>query len=120
MTRSSQVLVAFSVAAIVGLVACYVVVGQKGAAGFALGLAGTGFNNWATWGVIALTGPAPKTEAGVRWRAGFNVFAFLLKLPLWVGFVLLARRIGEGALPCFLVALALVYFATIGWALARR
>jgi hypothetical protein len=120
MSRSTLVLVVSAAVALLAVVLCFFVAGMKGVAGFALGLFATAFNNWATWGVIALTGPPPTDEAAVRRRATFTVLAFLLKLPLWVAFVLLARRIGEGALPCFLGGLALVYFATIGWALARR
>ena len=102
------------------LSACFIFGGVKGLEGGVLGTAGSLFNLGAWWAVIHLMASyihAPKPET----RGTFIVVtAFLIKLPLFATMALLANRLGGPALPCFVAGVALVYFALVGWALARR
>lgn len=92
--------------------------GSTGAMGAGIGLAGIGFNFWALWMGVRAFGntfarhPGAKPK-GAGWILGL---AFLLKLPIVVGLGLYTQSLGSGAMDCFLIALAVVYFWAIGWA----
>lgn len=94
--------------------------GLKGLEGLTLGAVGSLFNLGALWAIIRLVSAfvsAPKAEI----RGTFViVLAFLVKLPLFIGMGVLANRIGGPAMGCFLVGVALVYSALVGWMLASR
>jgi hypothetical protein len=92
--------------------------GESGLKGVVLGLFATGFNILALAGVVWLLGKAHKSGQPPRLGASFAVLAFLIKLPLFVAFGVLANRMGGAAPTCFLLGLGMVYCALIGWALA--
>ncbi|MEA2554609.1 MAG: hypothetical protein QOJ65_2785 [Fimbriimonadaceae bacterium] len=111
--------IAFGVAVLGALVASAMLGGPKGLEGMALGIAGSAFNIWALWSVIRLSGKMIDTER-LRNRGTFIiVLAFFVKLPLFLAMGMLAQSIGAPAQTCFLLGLALVYSALVGWALAR-
>lgn len=94
--------------------------GPIGAEGMALGLAISAFNLCALWGVIRLMGRASESNPRPTFGTVLVVLAFFVKLPVFVLGLTYARSLGEGALTCFLLGVALVYSALILWALARR
>ncbi len=93
--------------------------GERGLKGAALGVFATGFNTVALWGVVRLLGYAFEQGSPPRIGASFAVLAFLIKLPLFIAFGVLAQRIGGPAPACFLIGLAMVYSCLVGWALAQ-
>ncbi|MBX3117552.1 MAG: hypothetical protein KF784_00685 [Fimbriimonadaceae bacterium] len=98
----------------------WVFAGWQGGVGMGAGIVGTSFNLWALWriciyiGEIAADNPQPRVATFV------TIFVFLLKLPILIGLGLAMQRVGGPAMPCFLIGLGMVYFALVGWALARR
>jgi hypothetical protein len=107
-------------AALLTLTLCYVFGGNTGLAGAALGICGTSLNNAGLWAVITLLGAAGSESAPSRLGATVLVLLFLIKLPVFLLLAMLSLRIGGAAVPCFLAGLAVVYFSTFWWALARR
>jgi hypothetical protein len=90
-----------------------------GLTGFGLGVGGSIFNLFATWGIIRLgAGASPKGKR--QWlRGAAAVLGFLIKLPIFVALGLWAMRMGGPALPHFLGGIGLVYSALVGWVLAK-
>jgi len=89
-----------------------------GFTGFLLGLGSTAFNFAAGWWAVRLIGRMGEQQVAPRWGAILATLAFLVKLPIWVVAGITAQRL-EGSHPaCFLGGLALVYFGTVGRALA--
>jgi hypothetical protein len=87
--------------------------------GAAAGLAFAAGNLWIWWKLIRAASAPSAGSRAVR-SAVLIVVLFLLKLP---AFVLLATWIHSLPAPAekgFLVGLGMVYFALVGWALARR
>ena len=109
----------WAAAAVVLLIACALLRGPIGAAGFALALVGAGLNLWAWWAIVGLAGMAA-TEGGTP-RLGFSlvVLAFLVKLPVFVGLFFLARNLGNSAVGPFIFGTILVYFSVTTWAATR-
>ena len=110
---------AIGAAAAALVVGAYLFGGVSGLQGAALGLCATGFSIGALWWIIRLS---TGSEAGPkRTPVGTSlvVLAFFVKLPLFLALGTLAHRIGGHAPGCFLLGLALVYFALVGWALAQ-
>lgn len=108
-----------AVAAVALVVGAYLLGGMTGLQGALLGLAATGFSIAALWWIIRLStggvlGPK-RTPVGTT----LVVLAFFVKLPLFIALGTLAHRVGGNAPACFLLGLALVYFALVGWALAQ-
>jgi hypothetical protein len=102
------------------LIASRVFAGQAGLEGMALGLFGTAFNLWALKAVIGLSTTHSASELGRRKGTFLIVLAFLMKLPVFIVLGLVAHRVGGPAPGCFLLGLALVYLALVGWSLAKR
>lgn len=102
------------------VILCDLLYGETGLRGVLLGLFATAFNTIALAGVVWLLGLAYQSGQPPRFGASFAVIAFLVKLPLFIGFGILANRIGGAAPTCFLFGLAMVYCGLIGWALANR
>ncbi len=93
--------------------------GERGAYGMALGLFGATFSILALWGVVRLLGDWCRDRPPSPGMQLVLFVAFLLKIPLlWVAW-LVAGRIGGMAPSCFLMGLALVYSALVGWVLAQ-
>ena len=86
----------------------------------ALGIVGSLINLSALWGIIRLIGSVSAGGANGKLGAFLAVLAFLMKMPIFVGMALVAKALGPSATSCFLLGIALVYFAMIGWVLARR
>lgn len=94
--------------------------GLIGAEGMALGIAGSLINLGALWGIIRLIGSISAGSENGKLGAFLTVLAFLMKMPVFVGMAFAAKALGPTSTSCFLVGIALVYFAMIGWVLARR
>ncbi|MCW5943150.1 MAG: hypothetical protein KIS66_13025 [Fimbriimonadaceae bacterium] len=92
--------------------------GPKGAAGVAIGIAATGFGLFALWRVMRLLGDTCGDRKTPPREALGAIAALLLKFPVLFGGFAAARALGDGAPPCFLGGLGLVYSALIVWALA--
>jgi len=107
-------------AALAALICSFAFGGQSGLEGMALGLAGTGFNLWALKAVIGLASAHSVNDMARRKGTLLIVLAFLMKLPVFIVLGLVAHRIGGPAPACFLLGLALVYLALVGWSLAKR
>jgi hypothetical protein len=97
-----------------------VVGGRAGLMGAGLGLVATLLNNWGLWGAVKLMGASAPAEGAVRAGTVLTVTAFLLKLPVFLLLGMMTLRIGGAAPACFLLGLALVYSATIRWAVERN
>jgi len=93
--------------------------GVRGVEGILLGLSGSAFNLWALWAVIRLCGKLITTQKPERRGTFIVVLAFFVKLPLFILVGTLSYRLGGPAPACFLVGVALVYSALVGWVLAR-
>jgi hypothetical protein len=102
------------------LIGCQHFAGEQGLKGAALGVFATGFNTLALWGIVRLFGYAYQKGTPPRLGASFAVIAFLIKLPLFIAFGVLAQRIGGPAPACFLLGLAMVYSCLVGWALVQN
>jgi hypothetical protein len=93
---------------------------QHAAGGFALGVIGTACGILGWWFAIRLLGSVFKDEKASPMAGCLTVAFLFLKLPL----ILLAWRatdlMGPPAPQFFLYGLALVYSATIHWALSQR
>ncbi len=113
----AAVLVAF---AALGLGVAWYGGGSDGLLGMALGLVATSFNNLALWGGVRLVGVTAPLGGQGRFGAFLAITAFLIKLPIFVALGLYAQSVSSVAAACFLGGLAMVYFATVGLALARR
>lgn len=105
--------------ALVAILGAFLARGGQGAAGMALGLTGTGFSVTALWLLIKQLGKVPADSRRSKTTSILIVIAFFAKLPLYMVVGILAYRIGGGAPTCFLLGIALVYFALVGWALAQ-
>lgn len=88
-------------------------------AGMALGLAGTAFCVIALWGMIKMLGRTYEDVKQARFATGLLVLAFFAKLPVYMALGMLAQRLGGPAPTCFLLGLALVYCALVGWGLSQ-
>jgi hypothetical protein len=108
-------LVAISVTAI-----AFFAKGLLGAEGMTLGIVGSLINLGALWGIIRLIGTVSTGGPNGKLGAFLTVLAFLMKMPIFIGMAFAARGLGPSATSCFLFGIALVYFAMIGWVLARR
>lgn len=93
--------------------------GWRGSAGLAMGIAATWFGSWALWAVLGVVGDAVRQAPVVRTGTTVIVMAFLLKLPVLIGMGFLSHKLGGAAFTCFLAGLGMVYFAVVGWAVAR-
>jgi hypothetical protein len=93
--------------------------GVLGLAGVLLGLVGSAFNLWALWAVIRLCGKLIETQKPEGRGTFIVVLAFFVKLPLFIVVGTLSYRLGGAAPACFLVGVALVYSALVGWVLAQ-
>jgi hypothetical protein len=93
--------------------------GVKGGEGFTFGIVGAAFNLWALWAIIGLGAAAAPYPKSSRLMAVAIVVAFFAKLPVFIGLGLFCIHIGPPSLGCFIIGVALVYSATVGWALAR-
>ena len=109
------------VIALVAVGVANVALGWQGAAGMAIGIAGSYLNLYGWWRILKLMGdeqarlgrpPTPIANA-------VGIIAFFLKLPILIGLWFGAKLIGGMATSCFLVGLGLVYLGLIGWVLAR-
>ncbi len=100
--------------------AVYYAKGRLGLAGYAMGVLGVGANSYFLWLAINLLARVANDQAKGSAGSTLTVAAFLLKLPLVVGFMLQTQRLGKDAIDGFLWGLALVYTALIGWAQACR
>lgn len=110
----------FAAVAIAATVAAFALGGWQGGVGMAVGIVGTSFNLWALWRVCALLGAVAEDQPQPKFGSVVTVFVFLLKLPVLIGLGLAMQRVGGPAMTCFLIGLGMVYFALVGWALARR
>jgi len=102
----------------VALIASYLMRGETGLQGMALGLIATTITVGGWWLAISQVAilsksAEPRMSGGTFWV----VLTFFLKLPVFFILGFLAQRIGGNAVPCFLGGLGLVYLALIGWAL---
>jgi len=88
--------------------------------GMVLGVLGTSFSLVVLWLSIGLAGRMASTEQTPRAGTFLLLLAFFVKLPLFGGLILLSQRIGGDAPTCFLLGLALVYSAMVGWAQVRN
>ncbi len=111
---------AFALVSIAATVIAFFAKGRIGAEGMVLGIVGSLINLGALWGVIRLIGSVVTDTATGKLGAFLTVLAFLMKMPIFVGMAFAARALGPSATSCFLLGIALVYFAMIGWVLARR
>lgn len=93
--------------------------GVRGFEGISLGLAGSAFNLWALWAIIGLCGRMAGSPRSTRRGTIAILIAFFIKLPVFIALGILAHAIGGIAPTCFLVGIALVYSALVGWVLAR-
>ncbi|MBS1724227.1 MAG: hypothetical protein JSS66_14890 [Armatimonadetes bacterium] len=94
--------------------------GQQGLAGLFLGIVGTSVSMLGTWLGVRWVGKVLADDSP-RWQgAVVPVAAVVIKLPLIVGAMLWAQRLGGAAPSWFLAGLALVYSATVKWALSRQ
>jgi hypothetical protein len=91
-----------------------------GGTGYLLGFGATLFGMLASWGIIRMIGNLGERDAPPRLGAILVAIGFLIKLPIWVLAGLATQRLGGAHIPCFLAGLALVYFGTVGRALAGR
>jgi len=119
MTRR-QVWILAGAIAFLALVASALIAGTNGLAGLAMGIAGSAFNLWALKAIIGLATPYSETEIARRKGTFLIVLAFLVKLPVFIALGLVANHLGGHAPGCFLLGLALVYLALVGWVLAGR
>ncbi len=100
---------------------------QKAGIGMALGIGGATFNLWAIWlmtGALGRLMKDPSEDFKIETKKAkiasvLIVLAFFSKLPIFLSFAIITRRVGPPALTCFLVGVGLVYFALIGWTLAK-
>lgn len=107
------------VIALLAFVPAYSYGGPNGATGLLLGLSGTGFSIFALWLMTGLLGKMAGQNQPPKAGTILILLSFFVKLPILVGFGLLSQRLGGAAPTCFLSGLALVYFAMVGWALAK-
>ena len=110
----------FTLISLVATILAFAFKGRIGAEGMALGIVGSLINLGALWGIIRLIGSVVTDNATGKLGAFLTVLAFLMKMPIFVGMAFAARALGPSATSCFLLGIALVYFAMIGWVLARR
>jgi hypothetical protein len=110
-------LIGVSAAALV--VCAFAFGGPTALQGALLGLAATGFSIGALWWIIRLSSSGQAGPKRTPVGTTLVVLAFFVKLPLFIALGALAHRIGGHAPACFLMGLALVYFALVGWALAQ-
>ena len=107
--------------AVANVAGAYWLAGWRAAAGMSLGIAASAFGLFMWWKVIDLAGRSVQTE---KIRASFGgcitVAGFLVKLPLFVGAGFLALKLGDASRTCFLIGLAQVYLALIGWSLIKQ
>lgn len=101
------------------LVLSYAFGGGKGLLGMASGLVGTTVNLAALWMVIRLLGGVIGDDPPPRLGATLTVFVFMLKLPILIGLGFAMNQVGKPAPQAFLLGLALVYSALVGWTQAR-
>lgn len=94
--------------------------GLLGFYGMLAGLLATTFSLLALWWVIGIVARPMSAPEQPWWRTVFIVFCFLLKVPILGGAIVLVQRLGDPAPGHFLCGLALVYFALVGWFLAKR
>ncbi|CAN5575427.1 hypothetical protein BH11ARM1_BH11ARM1_12320 [soil metagenome] len=94
--------------------------GPTGLMGALAGVFATGFNILALAAIVWLAGKSPDDAKTSPLTGSMAAIAFLIKLPLFVGVGIITNRIGGHAPACFLLGLALVYSALIGWVLAIR
>lgn len=92
-----------------------------GAVGAALGLLGVSLNFFLMWLGVSAFGNLFKQNPETRPRLAGTLLglAILVKLPILVGIGLWVQSLGGPAMPCFLIALGVVYFWAIGWAVTN-
>ena len=99
--------------------ACGLLRGPGGAAGFALALVGGGLSLWAWWGIVGTAGGAARAGGTPKLGGFLVVLAFLVKLPAFILLYAAARAVGKSAEGCFIFGTILVYFAVTTWAATR-
>lgn len=87
--------------------------------GLGLALLGSALNLGAWWAIARLMGSAARAGARPRFGTVLVVLTFLVKLPAFYGLFILARRLGGGAVECFIFGTVLVYFSATTWAALR-
>ena len=86
----------------------------------ALGIGATTFSLLAlSWVISVMSQPFEGKDVPLR-RTFFLLFCFALKVPLLGGAWWLTQRLGGPASNHFLYGLFLVYFALVGWAVAKN
>lgn len=108
-----------SITSICELILIGLIRGLHGGIGYVVGLVVVGFGILAWWLVIGLLGRSTESLQTSGCGIGLIVFAFLLKLPLFILGVLLVNRLGEPARAGFLLGLGQVYFILVVWSLKR-
>ncbi|HMS54074.1 MAG TPA: hypothetical protein PKA27_01615 [Fimbriimonadaceae bacterium] len=95
--------------------------GRLGAIGAVAGVLGVSLNFFLMWLGVSAFGNLFKRNPETRPRlAGtFLALAILVKLPILVGIGLWVQTLGGSAMSCFLIALGVVYFWAIGWAVTN-
>lgn len=118
--RSRWVLPSAAVTSVALVVAAYAWGGVPGMAGASLGLVGTTVSVWGTWTGIKWVGRI-MADGSPGWQGAVApVAALVIKLPVILGTMMLANRIGPPAPAWFLAGLALVYSALVWWAVSRH
>ena len=94
--------------------------GARGVLGVALGIVGTSVSLFGTWMAVLWIGRV-LSDNSPKWQgAVVPVAAMVIKLPVILGAMAWALRLGPPAPAWFLAGLALVYFGLIWWAVTRH
>lgn len=84
----------------------------------ALGILAGTFSFWALWRIVLLLGTISEETASSRLGWVLPTLAMLMKVPVLVAGWTGANQAGGAAPTCFLLGIAMVYCALVGWAVA--
>lgn len=108
-----------SVAVVLGILS-FCIHGLLGVLGVLLGVVGTSVSLLGTWMAVLWIGKVLSDNAPKWQGAVVPVAAMVIKLPVILGSMSWALRLGPPAPAWFLAGLALVYFGLIWWAVTRH
>ena len=115
-----QVVVSWIVLAAAASLASWGLRGAPASLGMVLGLVGTTVGMLGWWFAIRLLGSVHQDKKVSPIETFLSLSLLLLKLPIMLMAWRTAASVGPPAPDFFLYGLALVYFATIHWALSQR
>lgn len=101
-------------------VVSYVFGQTKGLAGFGLGIAAISVSMFGTYMAVKFVGRIMESGTPPWSGAAVPVAAMVIKLPVLLGAMSWALRLGPPAPAWFLAGLGLVYSVTVWWAVSRR